>query len=225
MPAPSALDYARHHGLVRQPSHPIHSIKHLRPYDIEATSVACSEIFDQKELISAERLELSREGMLFLSNATRPPFAPRWDEVLDAARERRRMKCELPVLSRDHEKDLRWFRSGINVDKLLRQLEKETLSVPDSKDDYVDGLRAASAAVHNILQRPHFELGRSEMTAAMEYLKRSSTNSKPVGNWDMPERVKVDTPKRSLRIITDAARHTRRGPKPHCFLRTYHLVF
>ncbi|KPI35500.1 uncharacterized protein AB675_10960 [Cyphellophora attinorum] len=200
MSEPSALDYARYYGLVQRPRHPLRNLTQPAPFDVDISLPAHPEVFNVEDPVNSEKLEISQDGMLFLSNAIRPPFAPQWEQILDNASSRRRLKCELPLLKRNHEKDLQWFRKGLDMDKLFRQLSECHPFADGIGRDVERDLAAAVANTQSMLQSPRLELTKAAMNCAMSMIQQSRIAHKPLQYWDLPARKKTtsDEPKEPL---------------------------
>jgi hypothetical protein len=191
MSEPSALDYARYYGLVQRTRHPLRNLTQLAPFDVDISLPAHSEVFNVEDPVNSEKLEISQDGMLFLSNAIRPPFAPQWERILDNASSRRRLRCELPLLKCNHEKDLQWFRKGLDMDKLFRQLSECHPFADGIGRDVERDLAAAVNDTQSMLQSPRLELTKAAMNSAMSMIQQTRIAHKPLQYWDLPERKKV----------------------------------
>jgi hypothetical protein len=191
MSEPSALDYARYYSLVQRPRHPLRNLAQLTPFDIDRSLPAPTEIFSVEDPLISDKLEISQDGMLFLSNAIRPPFAPVWDQILDNASSRRRLKCELPLLKRNHEKDLQWFRKGLDMDRLFRQLGESHPFADGRGRDVERDLAAAVSNTQSMLRSPRLDFTKAEIDSAMSMIQQTRIAHKPKQYWDLPERKKV----------------------------------
>lgn len=145
MSRPSALEYARSHGLA---------------FDYTAddlwktiSQVPLTLTRDEAELpdlnfslfadgLSEPKIQLDRQGGTFLAKSTRDPVCGlqstvEWALFLPERNRVRRLKVEEPLLTGDHETDVRRFkRDASSHSDLNRLLETSVLLRPSPDDDF-----------------------------------------------------------------------------------------
>ena len=213
MGTPSALEYARHHRLVQPPPSPTSHLSLLQPFVIDHDLQLTVTDFQKKHRARLEKLELNREGMLYLSNVIRPPYAQQWHEILDRSQAQRSLKCEVPLLNRDHGKDLKWFRNGLNVKRILKSLKDDEPPLWSVHDRPDEDSQLGSEALQTAIQTPQFEVSKADMHQILSLIKEARHGKRPDQWWDMPKasQVSVDVHKQSI-IANDNLQITRKEP-------------
>lgn len=144
---PSLLDYARFHG-VASPTLPSSDLtEYISPDTLESleSSLQHPDASDlQTEISTAaaqitskqkERLQIERDGAIFLSSIVKPPAQqpPLYPPSTNRHRVRN-MKIDPPLLQSDHELDLLAFSSGkISIDPSELDLPFEKLEVENDE--------------------------------------------------------------------------------------------
>lgn len=147
MTAPTIVEYARYHQLTATPLKPEELITSLNALPIDGSQLKewAAPVCDAA--ISSEKLQLSREGMQYLSQLSAPVQDVPWDQILDDPHRREKLRMEMPILIGDHEKDLRWFKKQMSLPKLLNDFRLDyNLDRPLSTEcmELLDGSRKAA---------------------------------------------------------------------------------
>ena len=124
MSGPSVLDYARYYDLATdaQSQNLLGSIEFGLISDNDCLDELRDPSYpDYDDLLRDEKLQMSCEAISLLTECTRSPPAPDWCSVLNCAYPSQRFKVEMPMLMSDHMRDMRWFKKGVDLPKLLQR--------------------------------------------------------------------------------------------------------
>lgn len=194
MSAPNSLEYARYHALAR----PLPSLTDLAGClticKVDDEPHRAVRLFNTGCPVLDEKLKFSREGMQYLAEATKAPYALKWHQIHDTAITRRALKVEQPLLIRDHERDLTWFRRGLNIPRILNEL-RDSRSPPilerASSDTIDNECQQAAQAVKEAIRNPQYEILTEAMMLSLRLIPQKQAPVHPTPRWDLPDRKKV----------------------------------
>ena len=178
MASPGVLEYARFHKLAI-PHTSTDLSKHLQSLPLlEIDGKGLSDICfpSLKSLLRREKLQLScaaAQQLMALDNA---PEEIRWEEILGDPHRHRRLKVELPLLRRNHERDMRWFKRGVNLQQLIKNMQEDCPSLETGiadQQDFLAHCRQAAESFADDAQYARLQVSRN----AVAILFKSTTDA------------------------------------------------
>lgn len=140
---PSILEYARFHGVASSSLASSDLADYISPDTLESLESALQDSNDsdfeiklstaaeQAKSKQSERLEIGRDGAIFLSSIIKPTVPPPPCAASTARHRVRNMKLDPPILQSDHELDMQAFSRGVisldpsNLGLSPEQIEEE----------------------------------------------------------------------------------------------------
>ena len=90
-------------------------------------------------MLSKDRLQINHDAVKLLEDVTKVSPAPAWDDLLEDHKRTERLKVEVTMLRTNHEKDMKWFRSGFDLKRMLDALV-ENECYPEYEDEHLADL-------------------------------------------------------------------------------------
>ena len=180
MSRPSILHYVRFHRLTVDPDSQdlLGDLKHfpLLPFGDEEGFQTFEQSHGYLEL-PEDKLQVSAEAGDVLAGCMKAPSIPS-DYFLLSDRKRSTMllKVEMPLLRSDHSEDMKWFRKGLNLDKMLAQCVEDHqshYSSSDSVPNILDESRLDSDQIEHEIVHERLQTTKEVVTALAECLRDS----------------------------------------------------
>ena len=174
----SLLEYARYNRLAID-----HKAEDLRTYFKpfaprgfpDEASLLPFELPHAYRNLPEEKFQFSQDAGKLLAEATTAPKCSQSSQLLADPHKIQKMKMEVTMLRSNHEKDMRWFRSGVDLDKMF-QAEVQAYDREDEEDshppDIVSSCTRAMGEVKKELFTERLEVGMEALN-----LLRQSTRS------------------------------------------------
>lgn len=173
------LDYARRHGLAID-----HRAERLESY--LASCARClppmvdglpefEALSPQSLFQEEERFELSQEASRILAQAVRSPTKPGWDYLIEDPHKTEKLKLEVPLLRADHMRDMKWFRSKLELDRFLDEVRQTVQEVNlDSihLPDFQVSCSTACDEVRHEVQNERLEVNKKVLDLLAETTRR-----------------------------------------------------
>ena len=174
----SLLEYARYHAVAID--HKADNLRsYLKPFAPRAfpdeASLLPFELPHAYRNLPEEKFQFNQDAGELLGEAITPPKCLQSSQLLADPHRIQKMKMEVTMLRSNHEKDMRWFRSGVDLDKMI-QAEVQAYSREDEQDsDLPDIVSSCSRAMDQMKK----ELSTERLEVGMEALNllRQSTRS------------------------------------------------
>lgn len=173
MSGPSVLEYARYHRL----SAP-HTASDLSKYlkavsyaQIDEDALPELEHPSQEDLFAESKLQLSSKAGRCLAEMIKPPEPVRWEQVLNDPFRLQKLKLEPAMLSRNHKKDMQWFKCPMDLSDIVRELSESCATDSSETDDRADFLVRCQKAAATARKKVEYPLLESTPTALGTLLK------------------------------------------------------
>ena len=159
MPGPSVLEHSRYHGLTidARSENLTHALAQVESYPVPHNTFPDgldeSSPSDRDKILREEKQQLTRGATHLLSECMKIPSAPHWTSILDLERcnETQRLKLEMPLLSSNHQDDMRWFTKGIELPKLTRDFVAAHRPLNTTVDERFDILEECESQIATML--------------------------------------------------------------------------
>lgn len=219
MSQPTAVEYARFHGLsidctsedaLNYISHLPH-LPHLDSENETALPDPDFSIFIQGAEFQEAKLQLSREGSSFLVESIRdphpyPPGVFNWDRFLPERHRVRKLKVEEPLLATgDHETDVARFRRNpskpFDLERCLDACSVIETTIDENFEDEWDDIQSnrSSKEVQERLEKEKIQTTKEALVHLSATLRDTLTEEKKEeGLTQLLPRVKVFPPHASL---------------------------
>ena len=167
---PSVLEYARHHGLAFD-----HRAEDLENEISMLGDEGGRGAFDTAdllkfipsegdELLTEAKFQLNDRERALLAASIRPPAAPAWDSLLPNPHRIRDLKLEVPILSTDHEADMKTFSQKQSLD--LEDLGISLATIDGDKD----GLLCLPSEITDLAEQWDSEVAGEKLQATKDVL-------------------------------------------------------
>jgi hypothetical protein len=168
MSSPSVLEYARYHRLTIDARSECtltqvdHKLFHACDGDLQNPPA-----LDYDKLLRDDKLQLSHTAGHLLAECLQSPPRPHWTEVLTDHNSMRKLRMEMPMLISDHERDMKWFKKGLDLRKLTRDFARGRNPERDSTDAFSGDL----ARCKQLSSAMREEIGCERLETAFEVMK------------------------------------------------------
>ena len=159
MPGPSVLEHSRYHGLTidARSENLTYALAQVESYAVPHNT--CPDGLDEcppsdrDKILREEKQQLTRGAAHLLFECMRIHSAPHWTSILDLERcnETQRLKLEMPLLSSNHQDDMRWFTKGIELPKLTRNFVATHSPLDTTVDEPFDILEECESQIATML--------------------------------------------------------------------------
>jgi hypothetical protein len=187
MAAPSALDYARYHGLavdLRSEASAIEIIRNnssLRDVKLELPDPS---VLDLNECLCKDKLQVTISAARLLSDCAKSPLSSDVDVFsLVSEPPKRHLRVETPMLESDHAQDMKWFRKPIDPWNLIPGIvaSVNAHSVKNQITDILADCENASASLQEVTLKERVQVS----VRSLEKLKLCATD--PLTKKDMED--------------------------------------